>query len=102
MCRKSYSYGHVRHVSNKPKLRERARYTVRWNHARSVSGRYSKFPNSHPSSETSYCEQVHCLPQFIQANSRTIGLLHIRLQPLYFNPFQFTVNINHSRIPLQN
>jgi hypothetical protein len=93
MCRKSYSYGHVRHVSNKPELRARARarYTVRWNQARNVPGRYSKFPTSHPGSGTSYSEQVRCLPHFIQANSITVGLPHIRPQPLHFNPFQFTV-----------
>lgn len=93
MCRKSYSYGHVRHVTNKPQLRARARYTVRWNHARNVPGLYSKFPNSNPGSETSYSEQVRCLPQFNQANSRTVGLPHTRLQPLHFNPFQFTVTL---------
>jgi hypothetical protein len=91
MCRKSYSYGHVRRVSNKPQLR--ARYTERWNHASNVPGRYSKFPNSHPGSETSYSEQVPCLPQFIQANSTAVGLPHVRLQPLHFNPFQCTVTL---------
>jgi hypothetical protein len=93
MCRKSYFYGHVRHVGNKPQLRARARYTECWNHARNVPGRYSKFPNSHLGSEISYSEQVRCLPQFIQTNSRIVGLPHFRLQPLHVNPFQFTVTL---------
>jgi hypothetical protein len=95
MCRKFYSYGHVRHVGNKPQLRARARarYTEYWNHARNVPGRYTKFPNSHPGTETSYSEQVRCLPQFIRVSSRTMSLPHFRLQPLHFNPFQFTVTL---------